>query len=736
MLDFKAIAARLLADAPRHLGQWLPQGKLHGREYVVGNLRGEAGDSLSINIDRGVWKDFASQTGGADLISLYAAINGIKQGEAAKQFATDKDKMEDDKYFPGPASGPIPAHSKYGEVKHVAEYRRADGNVVGYVCRFEPPNERKQCIPRSCYIRPNGTIYWKWKKWEGLSPLYRLGPLVHNPADKVLIVEGEKKAERAQALMPADWMVIAWCGGVEAVKGTDWNPLAGRDVWIWPDNDEPGRAAAAKIKGLVPGARIAKVPGDLPVGWDLGDAADGFDVISNLKEDVNAIAIQQMTKNSGLSLDERLDKINGEYAVILRGGQVLIMRYWKGEDGNSQLTFLSDRHFLLLQENNIVYIEKDDGKVSPLKVGKSWLEWEGRQEFEAVYFEPAGPKYQMRYNLWQGFAVEPRAEGKFDLFLAHIRDNICQGNKEQYDWVMAWLADLVQKPNRKLGTALVLRGPMGIGKGVFANHIGHLLGRHYMTITQSGQLTGKFNGHMADKLLMFVDEGWWSDERYGEGVLRGLITEHQVTIEMKGRDAVTLQNYTRFIIAANADWVVPLGMGDERRFVILDVGTANQRDTKYFKAIDAQMHNGGYNGLLAFLMAYRYDEALPRSVIKTAALAENKLYSMPDELQWWHECLIGEKIGKFKIRTEPNNDIEVDKFYEHYKEWCQETNRRILTKHILAKKLRPVIVNLNKARKITEMGGEREYFYELQSLGDMRRYFEQYIGHPIDWENE
>lgn len=434
------------------------------------------------------------------------------------------------------------------------------------------------------------------------------------------------------------------------------------------------------------------------------------------------------------SLQTLLEKINSQYAVILRGSQVLIMRHWMGEDGNGKLIFLNKRDFLLLQENNKLWVKDDAGNSKPVKVGQAWLEWKDRQQYEEIYFEPCGKEYRSRYNLWRGFAIEPIAcddTSKFSLFLKHIHDNICQADNECYDWVLAWLADLFQKPARKIGTALVLRGPMRIGKGAFALHIGKLLGIHYMPITQSSQLTGKFNGHMADKLLMFVDEGWWSDEKYGQGVLRALITEMQVTIEMKNRDAVTLPNFTRFLIAANADWVVPLGMGDENRFVILDVGVAEQRNSAYFAAIQNQMDSGGYEAFLHYLLNYKYNENIPRNVIKTDAMCENKIYSMTDEFKWWHECLHKEKVGDFKLNDRPDNDIPCENFYGNYQKWCDAMKIRPITSNILPKKLK-LAVEFNRTKKLTMDGFE--YYYFLQSLSDLRVNFERFLGHKINWE--
>lgn len=453
-------------------------------------------------------------------------------------------------------------------------------------------------------------------------------------------------------------------------------------------------------------------------------------------------------------LNELLEVLNQEYSVILRGSQVLIMRHWIGQDGQSKLVFLSKRDFLLLQENNKLWVDDGNGGKKPIKIGQAWLEWPKRSGYEEVYFEPEGPEYDKRYNLWRGFAVKPRKTSDtsgFTILLDHIRTNICQSNPEHYAWVMAWLADLFQKPARKLGTALVLRGPMGIGKGAFAGHIGKLLGIHFMPITQSSQLTGKFNGHMADKVLMFVDEGWWSDERNGAGILRALITEPQVTVEMKGRDAVTITNFTRFIIAANADWVVPLGMGDERRFLMLDVGTAVQRDIPYFKAMEEELTNirinkngkhevinrdlpkdSGYGALLHYLLNYQYDETLPRNILQTQALIENKIYSMPDELKWWHECLTREKIGDFRLSCTETNYIETDKFYEFYQKWCEGMRVVPWSSNILPKKLKACI-EFNRRQKSLTLS-DREWFYYLPILSVLKEKFEQYMGYRINWD--
>jgi hypothetical protein len=63
-------------------------GRLKGHEFQVGNLNGDAGDSLKINVDNGRWKDFSSsEQGGRDLISLYAKIRNVSYRDAASELA-------------------------------------------------------------------------------------------------------------------------------------------------------------------------------------------------------------------------------------------------------------------------------------------------------------------------------------------------------------------------------------------------------------------------------------------------------------------------------------------------------------------------------------------------------------------------------------------------------------------------------------------------------------------------
>ena len=64
-----------------------------------------------------------------------------------------------------------------------------------------------------------------------------------------------------------------------------------------------------------------------------------------------------------------------------------------------------------------------------------------RRQYEGLVFG-ARRKLPRYYNLWRGFAIEPKP-GDCSKFLAHLKDNVCEANKELYRWVIAWFAEIM-----------------------------------------------------------------------------------------------------------------------------------------------------------------------------------------------------------------------------------------------------------------------------------------------------
>ncbi len=160
-------------------------------------------------------------------------------------------------------------HPTLGAPDMVFEYPNINGTLIGAVCRWTLARGKKEIRPA---IR--GSRGWRWKAFLSPRLLYHLPDLAARPEVPVLIVEDEKTADAARELIDS-YVVTTWPGGTGAVKLVDLGPLKGRDVVLWPDNDDAGRKAmrvlASRLIGVCSVHHVNLPPG-LPDGWDLADA--------------------------------------------------------------------------------------------------------------------------------------------------------------------------------------------------------------------------------------------------------------------------------------------------------------------------------------------------------------------------------------------------------------------------------------------------------------------------------
>jgi len=295
-IKFEALASALLSRIEQLVADWLPGGTKRGHEYVCGSLSGGAGSSTSVNLTNGKWADFADDTRGNDLISLYAAIHDLGMGHAAVAVAREEGledvadvqpargdapvaprpprpapvavpatPRQDEGWvtvLPVPANAPAPTFKHHYrlacDITHTAEYRR-DGELLGYVIRFRTSDGGKDTLPYTwCTSARDGAARWHWKTWDEPRPLFFPGGLspvgasagFGEPLPTVILVEGERKAMVLQDLLtvtaPNIYLVASWPGGSKAWKKADWVWLAGTTVLLWPDCDGKREALTKK----------------------------------------------------------------------------------------------------------------------------------------------------------------------------------------------------------------------------------------------------------------------------------------------------------------------------------------------------------------------------------------------------------------------------------------------------------------------------------------------------------
>ena len=310
---------------------------------------------------------------------------------------------------------------------------------------------------------------------------------------------------------------------------------------------------------------------------------------------------------------------NERYAMVDTGSKVVIMDFNKKD-----MSFMNRDDWKALKANEKILVSTGQNESKMESVAKVWSEWSQRRTYEGVTFDPRPAPDKSKMNLFNGFTRVPR-KGKWDLLKNHIFTVLCHSNENEFFWLLTWMAHIFQRPWEKMGSAIVVRGTKGAGKSIAFGFLKDLLDKYAMSSANSSHITGNFNWHFRDKLLLIAEEGLFAGSAKDDSVLKELITGKTLTMEPKGIDAFDMENFVRLIIISNEEWVIN-ATPDERRYYVTEALDTHKDNLQYFEAITEQMDNGGYEAMMYDLLNFEppFEEGwkILRRPPKTKALAK------------------------------------------------------------------------------------------------------------------
>ena len=278
-LDSKElIREELLTNLKTYLPQLFPAGTLYQDRFVVGNVQGDKGKSLVVELQgtkAGMWRDFATGEGG-DIFDLFASVWRV---DLKTSFTSFLERLGE---WLGVSPSfewsvhPTPSQKAFKEERaKVAldnlgpqtakwDYTDENGNLIACVYRYDPPE---------------GKVFRPWdvkaRKHRAPDPRPLYNQVGIKQAQEVILVEGEKCAE---ALIGLGFCATTAMNGAKApLDKTDWYPLKGKHVLIWPDNDPVGKEYATAVANFLINQNVAslavlQVPENKPEKWDAADA--------------------------------------------------------------------------------------------------------------------------------------------------------------------------------------------------------------------------------------------------------------------------------------------------------------------------------------------------------------------------------------------------------------------------------------------------------------------------------
>jgi Family of unknown function (DUF5906) len=264
------------------------------------------------------------------------------------------------------------------------------------------------------------------------------------------------------------------------------------------------------------------------------------------------------------------------------------------KDYSECVTLRSKEHMSEALYNVYYYDQKTAEK---LNFFQEWLKDDFIREYESVEFVPPPLECpNRRLNLWQGFAVNQMAgdatKGSEQLFLSHV-SVLVNHEPANVDYLVKWLAHLVQRPGELNGIAVVLiSSKEGAGKNMFIDLLARMIGEQYYfeTANVKRDLFSQFSNGRFNKLLINIDETNRKKVFEFQDEMKNMITSKCLHYEKKNVDQITVRNFNRFIITSNHE--IPIVAGDnDRRYVIFRCSNEKVGDKQYFESFARYMEN-------------------------------------------------------------------------------------------------------------------------------------------------
>lgn len=244
-------------------------------------------------------------------------------------------------------------------------------------------------------------------------------------------------------------------------------------------------------------------------------------------------------------------------------------------------------------------------------------------------------------NQWRGFETVPSKQRvtreEIDPFYDYVVNVVCSGDTEMAHWVFSWMADMLQEPHKKPGTALVLVGVQGAGKTFLGEEVlGKIIGNsHYAQINNVSRLTDKFNTTIDNRVFVQCDEAVHNYQKDVSSRLKSIITDGSMTIEPKGVNAYTKPNHIHLMFTSNEETAALFidASPYERRFTVIKVSSVKAGDLNWWSEMRAWTA-ASLPKIMRWLLDYKYDKKLVSRPYRTEAKEDLQRVGMDPEVSW------------------------------------------------------------------------------------------------------
>jgi hypothetical protein len=401
--------------------------------------------------------------------------------------------------------------------------------------------------------------------------------------------------------------------------------------------------------------------------------------------------------------DYRVKKLYFEKFVskVLRPDPAYIYCEKDGIDGGEQMCFYNQgkitETFGHLKSGEVASNGEE------IKFMTKWLNDNNIKLYNRMDFQPYNERRMpdvRNFNLFRGFSPAtktPYTKADADQILKPFHElgtELSGGDKTNYEFLLSYLADIIQNPEKKCPLAFIIKGKQGTGKNVWLNAFGKLLGaQHYISSSNPRDFFGDYAEGFYHKLLVNMNECEGKDTFQFEGRIKSFITEETITLNRKFVQEITIANLARVIIFTNKPNPIPIDVtSKDRRFVVYETTDKYLHKSKgslYWKGLIAHFNSPIFTACL-----YDYLNNLDISKFDTRKRPITDAYIRMCSLYVPIEALfLTDKISKATLHDQAqyalqaggnldvpdilfnewkNKGVKGDELYDQYTEYCKK----------------------------------------------------------------
>ena len=289
-------------------------------------------------------------------------------------------------------------------------------------------------------------------------------------------------------------------------------------------------------------------------------------------------------------------------------------------------------------------VEVGDGETKTLMVVKTfifrWMNDPEKLVYRKMDFYPENCPDDV-YNTWRPFAASTITEtgGSAEMFF-ELLNELTKGDPKEY--AKKYLAYLLQKPNEKPTTCLVLRSNEGFGKGRLFYALKKVFGRHLVTETNNPQedvFGTNAEAYSQTKLVLMNESSATINFKNGDRLKSLVSDEDGLKVNQKYIKPFEIRNLAGTIIAGNGKTLVNKSVSD-RRFVIYECGEKFIQNEEYFGCYTDYINQpknqrAVYDALMAIdLKGFNHVKGMPKDTEANREAREKCLPKFLKFLEW------------------------------------------------------------------------------------------------------